>query len=72
MSNLHDWFIDTDKAISKSKYISRDLFWQTAEKVFSGEITPDEGIQIIDVDSVKKLATIITNEIISKIEKGEI
>lgn len=72
MSNLHNWFVDTDKAISESKYISRGLFWQTATKVFSGEITPDEGAKIIDVDIMKKLETGIADEIIGRIEKGEI
>lgn len=72
MSDLHNWFIDTDKVISESKYISRGLFWQTSTKVFSGEITPDEGAKIIDVDIMKKLETDIANEIISRIEKGEI
>lgn len=72
MSDLHNWFVDTDKAISESKYISGDLFWQTVTKVFSGEITPDEGARIIDEDIVKKLETDIADEIISRIEKGEI
>ena len=72
MSDLHNWFVDTDKAICESKYISRGLFWQTAAKVFSGEITPDEDAKIIDVDIMKKLETDIADEIISQIEKGEI
>jgi hypothetical protein len=48
MGSLSQWFEDTDKAVSKSKYIPRGLFWKTAAKVFSGELTPEKGAEMIE------------------------
>lgn len=72
MDSLHEWFKNTDKAISESKYFSREIFWKTASRVFSGECTPEEGAKIIEEDMIKNISNHIEKEIMDKIKKGEI
>jgi hypothetical protein len=72
MDSLHEWFKNTNKAISESKYFSREIFWKTASKVFSGKCTPEEEAKIIEEDMRKNILNNIEKEIMNKIKKGEI
>lgn len=72
MDSLHEWFENTDKVISESKYVSRGIFWKTASRVFSGECTPEEGAKVIEKDVIKNISNCIEKEIMNKIKKGEI
>lgn len=72
MDNLSQWFEDTDKIISESEYIPRSLFWKTAAKVFSGELTPEKGAEMIEKGIIKNITESITEELMTKIEEGVI
>ena len=72
MDSLHQWFEDTDKVISESKYVPRSLFWKTAAKVFSGELTPEKGAEIIEKCMIENISESIAEKLMSKIEEGEI
>lgn len=66
MDSLHQWFEDTDKAISKSKYIPRGLFWKTAVGVFSGELTPEKGAEMIEKGIMENITESIVEELIKE------
>ena len=80
MGSLSQWFEDTDKVVSESKYIPRSLFWKTAAKVFSGELTPEKGAEMIEKGIIEnitesiaeELMDEIVEELINKIEEGVI
>lgn len=67
MDSLSQWFEDTDKAISESKYIPRGLFWKTAAKVFSGELTPEKGAEMIEKGTIENITESIAGELMDKI-----
>lgn len=66
MDSLHQWFEDTDKAISESRYIPRGLFWKTAAEVFSGELTPEKGAEMIEKGIMENITGSIVEELIKE------
>lgn len=67
MGSLSQWFEDTDKAVSESKYIPRSLFWKTAAKVFSGELTPEKGAEMIEKGTIENITESIAEKLMDKI-----
>ena len=72
MDSLHQWFEDTDKIISESEHIPRSLFWKTIAKVFSGELTPEKGAEMIEKGIIENITESIIEELMNKIEEGVI
>lgn len=69
MGSLSKWFEDTDKAVSESRYIPRSLFWKTAAKVFSGELTPEKGAEMIEKGTIENITESIAEELWTKLWK---
>ena len=55
-NTLHDFFKNTDKALMHSEYYYiRETFWNTVIKIFSGEITLEEGANLIVEDIINNI-----------------